>query len=612
LLWCVAGLTAAGPAAAQPAEAPRPRTGPDAAPPIVPPFAVPVISPLPQEAPSAATLPSPETGSELLRLRIVEEQAGRDAYAVPPAGWTPAADALSGLSLDHRPGVPLNAAWVRRQFALNGPDGIGASRAVALVQLINRAFLGAGFINSGLLVEPQSPPGLLTVRLVHGGLTAIEIAFAEGGARGLDPDYVRERLPSATRRPLSASALERDFRLLTEDSALRTVTAQLRPGAAPGEAGLALTILPRERADLYLTAGNSRSPTVGGERVGAGGYLRNALWSGDLLSAEGGLTRGVVDASLAYTTPAFDPRTSLNLRASYNEAAVIDAPLVPLDIRTRDSAYQVGLVRQLLREPLTPDGPQSWSPSRTLSAGIGISHRRQRSFLLGAPFSFAPGSVGGRAEYTALRLIGDYVVRNVDEVFALSLTGTMGLDGTRSSDPLVLNPDRNFLALLAQLNYARRLTGKGLELRARLTGQVASSVLYSGERLGIGGEGSVRGYRETLLLADQGLVGSVELAMPITFSGEAARGRAFDWGAFSVSAFAEGAYADNVEGPEPSPDVIGSVGVAMTWQPTDSLSLSVAYGQALVDVDPTGTTDIQDGGIHVRFTLYPLRLLRGR
>lgn len=619
LFWIALLGTAASAAAAQPPEAPRPRTGPEAAPPATPRFADPGPPPLlqPGDAPAATALPE-QPGGGIQTVRILEDRSGRDADAIPPGGWRPVADSVSGLRLDHVPGEPLNAGWLRRQFAANFGQAAGAAQAVALVQLINRAFLSAGFVNSGLLVEPASDPRTLALRLVHGRLAApaggqaVDVAFADGRSFGLDPGYIRDRISSASRQPLSAVAIERDFRLLTEDPALRTVNAQLRPGAAPGEASLALTILPRERADLYINAGNSRSPTVGGERVGVGGYVRNALSSGDLLTAEAGLTRGVADLAGAYSTPLFDPATILNLRASYNEAAVIDAPLVPLDIRTRDVAGQVGIVRQLLREPLTPAGEGRWSPSRSLTAGIGISHRRQNSFLLGQPFSFAPGSVDGRAEYTALRLIGDYVVRNVDQVFAASATATIGLAGTRSNQPLVLNPDRRFLSLLVQLNYARRLSADGLELRARLSGQLASSLLYSGERLGIGGEASVRGYRETLLLADQGAVGSVELALPFSLSGEDGRRRAFDWGGFSIAAFVDGAYADNVAGPEPAPEIIAGAGVALTWQPSDAVSLRVTYGRAVVAVDPTGTTDIQDRGVHFRFTLYPLRFLHAR
>jgi hemolysin activation/secretion protein len=608
------GLLILAALAGQPAEPPGPRNGPEAAPRETPPFARPGPPPLVETPPASPIAPpdSRETPQTPTQIAILESDPARDRDAVPPPGWQPANEPMSGLNLDHRPREPLNAPWVRRQFALNAVADSG--RAIALVQLINRAFLTAGFVNSGLLVEPREDANQLTLRLIHGRLTgtpdSIEVTFTDGQARGLDPDYLRERFPSATRQPLNAAAIERDFRLLTEDPALRTVDAQLRPGAAPGEASLLVSILPRERGDFYLTAGNSRSPTVGGERVAVGGYARHGIASGDLFSAEFGLTEGVIDAAAAYTVPILSPATSLNFRISYNDAAVIDAPLVPLYIRTRDVAGQFGFTHQLIRSPLTPAGEGRWSPSRTLSIGAAISHRRQESFLLGQPFSFAPGSVDGRAEYSALRLLGDLVLRNVDEVFAASVTGTIGLDGTRSNIAAIPTPDRHFLALLVQLNYARRLDDNGLELRARFTGQLASSILYSGERLGIGGEASVRGYRQTLLLADQGAVGSLELAYPFTLSGEAGRRRNFDWGAFSIAAFVDAAYAATLDGSTPDPEAIASGGVALTWQPAEGMSLRLSYGHAIVDAVPTGTRDLQDDGVHLRLTLYPLRLGR--
>jgi hemolysin activation/secretion protein len=550
-------------------------------------------------------------------MRLIRR--GRRAAILALMLWTSPALAAHPGGVERLARAMINAAWVRRQFDLNRIVGGGAGRAVALTQLINRAFLTAGFVNSGLLSAPDPAPDRLSLRLVHGRLVApsgaeqaIAVTFLDDADRGLHPGYLRDRMPAAGGHPLSAAAIEHDFRLLAEDPALRSVTAQLLPGARPGEASLALAVRPRERADLYLTAGNSRSPTVGGERLGAGAYVRNLLGSGDLLNAEAGATRGLIDVSLGYSTPLFDPATTFSLRASYNEAAVIDAPLQLLDIETDDRFVQASLLRQLLRTPLTPVAEGRWAPSQTLSVGLGVAYRHQRSFLLGQPFSFAPGSVDGRAEYTALRLLGDYIVRNVDQVFAVSATGTIGLGGTRATAPGTLSPDRHFLSLLVQLNYARRLNGSGLELRARVTGQIASSTLYSGERLSIGGDQNVRGYRETSILADQGLVGSVELAQPFSLSGEAGRGRAFDWGAFSIAAFVDAGLGRNVEPPDPNPTELASVGAALTWQPSDALTLRLAYGVALVDPILTGTRDLQDDGVHLRLTLYPLRLLRGR
>src|SRR5204862_322954 len=79
-----------------------------------------------------------------------------------------------------------------------------------------------------------------------------------------------------------------------------------------------------------------------------------------------------------------------------------------------------GLTWTVARRPLAPAPGGGWSPARAISFGMLATQRRSRSFLLGQPFSFAPGSVNGRSKYTAMRLVGDFLARNVREVFALS------------------------------------------------------------------------------------------------------------------------------------------------------------------------------------------------
>ena len=598
------------------------RTGPDATPPQLPDFPTQqelrpnIIPPAVEPAP----LPLPIGGAIIRDVRILADGDGSEA--VPPRGWEPPADRAGFLRLDHQSGQPLDTAWVQAQFSRIVAGGAPISTAVGLTQLINRAFVTAGFVNSGLLVRPGTAAenGILEIQLVYGRLAAAEsgdlvtVEWAGGEAAGLDEAYVRRRFPSAFARPLSAVDVERDFRLLAEDPAIGTVSAALRPGGRAGEASLHLLIQPEERFDVYVGAANDRSPSVGGERAFAGGFARSLFAAGDLLTAEAGLAEGVEDVTLGYALPFFDPQTTLSFRGSWNDAAVIDQPLIPLDIRAQDRSVQGGLTRRFINEPLTPR-PEGggWSPSRTLAGGLQVLWREQQSFLLGEPFSFAPGSVDGRSEYYAARLTGDYLARSVNHVLAFSLTGTIGIDGTRSDIPSIPNPSQNFKVLLAQLNYARRLNAGGLELRARLTGQLADSVLYSGERISIGGESSVRGYRENLFLADQALIGSIELAQPFSLTPARTNSR-FDWGAFTVSAFVDGAFFSNVDVADPFKTELASTGASLAWTPSNAILARVTYGHALIDVplggSPDRKRDLQDRGFQFRIVIHPLRLFR--
>ena len=73
--------------------------------------------------------------------------AGQGGYAPAPRHWRPPEDSASGLRLDHRDREPLDLDWARRQVRLNRLDRSEPSRVVAFVQLVNRAFLTAGFVN---------------------------------------------------------------------------------------------------------------------------------------------------------------------------------------------------------------------------------------------------------------------------------------------------------------------------------------------------------------------------------------------------------------------------------------------------------------------------------
>ena len=581
-----------------------PAVGPDRSPPELPAYPKPLEAPL-----AAAPAPSPEAVSataatgQITSVRVHSDNAGE--RALPPSGWS----APEGSELAYAPGEPLSRRWVERQFEQRIAAGpMSPSTAIGLVQQINRAFAAAGFVNSGVLIA-GSEAAVLDLNLVYGrlgsatGEAGLAIAWAEGRGGGLSGDYVRDRFGAARGQPLNALDIERDFRLLAEDPAIRSINAALRPGDAPGLASLQLTVRPARRFDLYVKAANDRSPSVGGEQLLGGASLRNALSAGDLLSVEAGFTGGTESAQLAYSTPFFMTGTALVLRGGFNRAAVVDRPLVPLDIRTRDRSFEAGITQTVLRTPLMPHGEAGrWHPSQSLNLGAFGVHRRQESFLLGEPFSFAPGSVDGRTEYRAGRLSADYLRRNLRSVIAASVTGTMGLGGTQSDIPSVPNPKDQFLSVIGNVAFARRLADNGLELRGRLTAQWSGGTLYSSERLSVGGVNSVRGYRESLFLVDRGLIGSAELAYPIGLGRKGGN-------AITLSLFADGAWFKNAGADQLPSKSIASIGAAAAWSPVPGVRLMGAYGHALKRVARPQTRDLQDRGFHFRITVHPIDLL---
>ena len=515
---------------------------------------------------------------------------------------------FGGFAVRYRKGERLDGPWVRQQVAANGLIGapVPLDRIAAVVQQISLAYIRNGYVNSGVLIDPvtdaQGNGSPLVLRLVYGGLGpgGVTVEWQDGRRRGLSRDYVLARMPSARAVPLNGLAIERDFRSLAADDAIATIKADLQPGTRPGEARLALLVDPAPRFAVQASIANSRSPAVGGLRFGTGLAVRNALMPGDRIALDGGLTAGRPDVLADYSAPFVHPAMTLDLRGGYNRAAVVDAPLRNLNIRARDWFVEGGFGLTLWQRPLSPastDGqPEASAQSVVLRAGL--IHRETRTFLLGQPFSFSPGSVRGLAQYTALRLGAEWTRRSSSTVWIAQARFTQGIEGSRSDIIGITAPLPRFRSLSGQISHARRLGHSGFELRARLAGQYGAGALYAGERFVAGGSQSVRGYRESLLLADRGLTGSVEIARPLMLGSGAVGPLGLRWGSFNPSVFADGAIARNAARAfQPVPGELASIGAALAWAPSASLTARVIYGHALIDAPITGARDLQDDGL---------------
>lgn len=565
-----------------------------------------------QGVPQIVPPPDSPAPSDASGLVVIDGLAVSGGTSEPGQLVLPEArDAGSGLSLGLSATEAFDAMWLERQFAANGllHAPVPYARIVAMVQLVNARLAAAGFVNSGVLVPPQPPitdHGVLALVLVVGRIAPGDVALVAPGG-GLDARWVKTRLPSLKAAPFNAAAFERDFRLLAEDPAVSLVNADLRPTGRAGEAAVSIAVEAAPRGDFTLGYANSRTPSIGAERASLGGYLRNVLLAGDVLSGEVGRTGGVTDWSLRYDQPLVGSRTRLGVGVSANDALVVDGALAALDIRTESFAANATLSHALVAMPLLPRPGGGFSAARTLTAKLAIDVRDTQTFLLGEPFSFSPGSVRGLSRTYVARAGLDYVVRAIDQVFAASLTGSLGLDGTGSDIVGVPKPDKHFRGLLGQLAYARRMTKGGLELRGRATGQWLSSVGYSSERLPVGGVNSVRGYRETLYLVDNAVIGSVEVSQPVRIGPETS-GEAFAPGRFAVSAFVDGAWMDNNRVADPPRRFIAGAGVGLSWNPGAGLSARVSWAHNFQDVAPGGEHNLQDDGVYFAVTLRPLAL----
>ena len=443
-----------------------------------------------------------------------------------------------------------------------------------------------------------------------------DLGHAKGSRGSLRASYVRDRMASADRSPLNMIDVERDFRRLSDDDALRTVNAAVEPGNQPGEAHFSLTVAPQPRLDVYAMVASSRTPSIGGIRYSGGAVLRNVLFSAAMSSAS------TAAKPVAWPTARWTIRThflpALDEARSPRQHRRRGGPGTRLCWRwasaLQNRSFDASLVQRLLDQPLTPPaGGKGCASGAAAGGGAPLHHpAHPRPRWMGRPSPFSPGSVNGTTNLNVIRGEVSYVRRTEDSVLAVSVDGSVGLSGTgsdlprASSGPTPISPRPWATRQLSPSSSASAALGRGGVQGRSGRADLRRATLYASEQFSAGGD-TVRGYRQNDLLADEGVRGTLELYCPIGFGHGLCDARATDWKSVKLSVFADGAYMYNHLGAQPAPSTIGSLGVALAWNPTPSSTVELSYGPFKLPEHRTGPLDFQDRGLRqFSVTVHPL------
>jgi hemolysin activation/secretion protein len=480
------------------------------------------------------------------------------------------------------------APWIGRE--------IGSEDLVALRDALTRLYVEHGYLNSGAVIPDQDlQGGVLHVRIVEGRLASIEIE----GASHYRPSVLEDRLELGASVPLDVSRLEERLQLLQQDPRIERVNARLEPGAAPGEAVLAVEVEEARPWRVELEANNYANPAFGGFQGELHLDDENLLGFGDEIESRVTVAEGIVDVDGSYAIPVSARGTLVRLGGEWSRSKIVENPFSELDIRTRYRTARIGVEHPLVHTLHTQlrlgvDG--EWRNARTTTCVF--------EDVLGGcdPLAF-PGSGAredGETTVSVLRFSQELVRRERDQVFAARSLLSVGLPILGATDrdlppeansiAGLTNPDGQFVAWLAQLQWARRFEPSGVQLILRVDAQLASDTLPSLERFPIGGHLSVRGYRENQIVRDEGVVASAELRLPLRFVDERV-------GSFQLAPFVDFGHATNRDNPTPSPENLTSIGVGLLWE-RGPFEASLYYGYGFEDAHTSG--DLQDAGVQFR------------
>ncbi|HCA94350.1 MAG TPA: peptide transporter [Cyanobacteria bacterium UBA9226] len=468
------------------------------------------------------------------------------------------------------------------------------NRSITFAELLNarsaitQLYVENGYVTSGAFIPPQSmTEGTIKIEIVEGGLEDIQV----NGLRRLNDNYIRSRLGLATKKPLNVPKLLEGLRLLQLNPLIENISAELSTGSGPGTSLLIVEVKEADSWSYQLFANNGRSPSVGSFRRGASLTQANLLGLGDGLTVSWTNTDGSNELDGTYTLPINPRNGTLSISYSDTSSKVIESPFNFLDIQSTSSNLDI-----TLRQPIFQ------TPAKEFVLGLTASRRVSQTLfledLIGEGVGFpAPGADDdGRTRLFALRFFQEWTKRGAKEVFAVRSQFNIGLDafGATSSDD---NPDSRFLSWRGQAQWVRLLAPETL-LLIRGDVQLADQDLLPTEQFGLGGQGSVRGYRQDVRLTDNGAFASAELRLPIL--------RIPEWdGVLQVTPFLDlGTTWNSGDSPDPDPRSLAAIGLGLQWQQGDRFTARLDWGIPLISVDSTERT-WQENGLYFSIIINP-------
>jgi hemolysin activation/secretion protein len=447
-----------------------------------------------------------------------------------------------------------------------------------LVDAITERYLAQGYITSrAVLVEDSIASGNIQIQILEGKVERIEV---EGTERL--QNYVRSRAALGTHTPLNTAQLEDQLRLLRADPLFDNLEASLRSGTTPLGSILIVRVEEAKVATGLASIDNYSPPSVGSERLTLSGSYRNLTGIGDEFGAsyKTTLQGGSQTLEFVYRAPLNPMDGTLQLRTALNWNSVIQPDFRVFGIGGSSQLYEVSF-----RQPLVK------TPREEFALSVGYTYQTGQTFTFAGPtpFGFGPDNEGVSTT-SVFKLGQDYILRDVTGAWALRSQFSIGtglFGATANTEPI---PDSHFLSWLGQIQRVQVLSEDNF-LIASFDLQWATDSLLPSQQFVIGGGQSIRGYRQNVRAADNGLRFSIEDRM-ILQRDEAGRPQ-FVFAPF----FDLGLVWNAKDNPNLLSDqnLIAGIGAGIIWQPLPKLSLRLDYGYPLIELRDRGTNAQDDG-----------------
>lgn len=370
---------------------------------------------------------------------------------------------------------------------------------------LEKAYRSAGYSLVTVVVPPQEVKfGVITLEVSEGKVGRLRVK----GAKYFLPEDIKRRAPSLAEGEVpNFDKIKEDILALNRHPD-RQVTPNVRPGVVPGTWDVDLNVKDKSSLHGSLEVNNRYSPDTTELRIN-GGLIYSNLW-------QAGHTIGfnfqvaperLEDASVfsGYYILPVTPTATFMLTGTKQDS----------DINTLGGSSVGGkgyVIGGRMNFTLPGGPPFSDKPAyfHSLSLGVDFKHFDEDVTFAGetqeTPIEYFPFSMNYGGTWVAKTHSTD-----------VNATMTYGIRGL-GSDPYEFDAKRfladgSFFHVRGDLAHTHDLPG-GMEIFAKIQGQIASQPLINSEQASGGGLGNARGYLESTVLGDNAVFGSLELRSP--------------------------------------------------------------------------------------------------
>ena len=424
------------------------------------------------------------------RLEELQQLPGRQAPVEPVA--SPGDQRCFEIKTIRLEGVSLLSEREQRELLEPFVNRcLGSSQLNELLKTITQRYIDRGYVTSRAYLPQQDlSDGELDVLVVEGRLEGVD-SSAIASERELAMAF-----PGTPGEPLDLRELEQLVDQLNRMPS-RPAQLELLPGEQVGGSRVQLKGEPSKPWHVSLSRHNDGDVSTGEQQWGIGLDWDSPLGLADQLSIRGGADavsdefRHSDNQSLYYSLPYGWWTFSYSYSQSYYRNQTEGAGFVfEMDGESRTHALRAE--RLLHRDAV----------SKT-SVNVGISHLRTRNYIEDALVDVSSQRLSeAQLGFNHGRRIGSAFV-NADLGWQ---RGIGAFDAQREGDPQPGQPVARYNKYSLTLSYLQpfQLWDESFSFDSLLNGQWSEDVLYSPQRISIGGLASVRGFKEQSLSGDSG------------------------------------------------------------------------------------------------------------